>query len=79
MVSGQEYYKFKAEVWRNFGYALCSAIGIIFMNFILNGYAMNKDLTIVFITGMVLFIFGLILIYHSLDIMERTYGTIITN
>ena len=69
-----EYFKFKAKIWRNFGFAMSSCIGIIMMNFILTGFHFSVEVLIAIVLGLLSLIFGFWLIYHSLDIMEKTYG-----
>lgn len=73
MKANFHYFKFKAEILRNFGFALMTPVGIYFIKFAENNFSFNIDLTIQIITSIIFAVIGYILIDRSLYIMERNY------
>tara|TARA_B100001989_G_C24535003_1_gene463815 strand:- start:267 stop:509 length:243 start_codon:yes stop_codon:yes gene_type:complete len=69
-----EYFKFKAEIWRNFGFAFCSGIGIYALDFLMHRKAFDYLLSISSVQFLVMMLVGVYFLQHSLQIMEDTYA-----
>ena len=73
MRNDAEYYKFKAEIWKTLGFISCTPFGLKFLELLKQGFKPEYILTINSTGSIILLLFGIKLIEHSIEIMEGTY------